>query len=329
MSALSNNSYLVVAEARRGELTSATLEGLSEASRLASLSGGKVSVALVGDEVAGLAADAAKFGAKVAYTAAGANLTAFLSGPQTDAVMACIQEAGADVIFFSNSNDGRELAARCAARLGSSVLTDIVALEQAEHGLIATRPCLGGSLLVECRAVVGPQIFTLRPNSFAKSEAASDVQVLPLSVDFSPTGLLAKVVDVVAERSAGVSLQEASIIVAGGRGMGAAENFGLLEELASVLRAGVGASRAAIDEGWKPVTAQIGQTGKTVSPKLYIACGISGSIQHKAGIQTSEYIVAINNDPEAPIFGFADLGIVGDLFEIVPALTAQLKARAA
>jgi electron transfer flavoprotein alpha subunit len=329
VSGLSNSSFLVVGEARQGKLTGATLESLSEAGRLAQSSGGQVAVALIGDQAAGLVSEAAKYGAATAYTVPDAEMATFRSGPSTDAALACIKAADADVILFANSADGREMASRCAARLDAAVINDIVALKSGEGGLVATHPCFGGTLLTEAQPVKGPQIFTVRPNSFAKTESAVEAQTVPVTVEPTASGLLAKVVDVVTERMAGVSLEEATVIVSGGRGLGGPEHFALLEQLAEVMGAAVGASRAAVDAGWRPQQFQVGQTGKTVSPKLYIACGISGSIQHKAGMQTSDFIIAINKDPEAPIFGFADVGIVGDLFEIVPALTAELKGRAA
>jgi electron transfer flavoprotein alpha subunit len=329
VSDLSNNSFLVVGEVRQGRLTGATLESLSEANRLAAEAGGRVSVALIGDQAAGLVAEAAKYGAATAYTVDDAALRTFVSGPSTDAAAGCIDAAGADVVLFSNSPDGRELAARTAARLGSCVVTDVIALKKGDESLVATKAVFGGTLLTECRCLTSPQIFTVRPNSFPKVEAAVEAQTVPVTVEMGQAGLLAKVVDVVVERAAGVSLEEAAVIVSGGRGLGGPEHFALLEELAGIMGAAVGASRAAVDAGWRPQQFQVGQTGKTVSPKLYIACGISGSIQHKAGMQTSDFIIAINKDPEAPIIGFADLGIVGDLFDIVPALTAELKGRAA
>lgn len=329
MSELSNKSILVVGEVRQGKLTGATLECLSEAQRLAAPAGGQVAVALIGDHAAGLVAEAARYGAATAYTVDDAGMATFRSGPSADAAIACITASGADVVLFSNSVDGREAAARCAARLGTGVVTDVTVLKVSDGALVGTRPCFGGALLTEVRCLTGPQVFTIRPNSFTKTEMPGDAQTVAVTVDAGQTGLLAKVIDVVTERTAGVSLEEAPIIVSGGRGVGGAEHFALLEELADVMGAAVGASRAAVDAGWRPHPFQVGQTGKTVSPKLYIACGISGSIQHKAGMQTSDFIIAINKDPEAPIFGFADLGIVGDLFQVVPALTAELKGRAA
>jgi electron transfer flavoprotein alpha subunit len=329
VSELSNDSFLVVGDAREGRLTGATLESLSEAGRLAGGGGGKVAVALIGDQASSLVDEAAKYGAATAYVVDEADYATFRSGPSTDAVLACVDAAGPDVILLANSADGRELASRCAARLGTSVINDVVALKAGDGGLVATHPCFGGTLLTEAQALVGPQIFTIRPNSFAKTEAPVEAETVPVSVTPREKGLLAQVIDVVTERTAGVSLEEAAVIVSGGRGLGGPEHFALLEELAETLGAAVGASRAAVDAGWRPQQFQVGQTGKTVSPKLYIACGISGSIQHKAGMQTSDFIIAINKDPEAPIFTFADLGIVGDLFEIVPALTAELKERAA
>lgn len=326
---LSNDSFLVVGEVRQGRLTGATLESLSEAHRLAAPAGGKVGVALIGDEMGGYVAEAATFGATTAYTVQDAALATFRSGATTDAAMACIEAAGADVVLFSNSSDGRELAARCASRLKTGVVTDITVLKVGDDALVATHPCFGGTLLTECQLLTGPQVFTVRPNSFAKEEVGAEAATVPVTAELSQKGLLAQVLDVVAERTSTVSLEEASVIVSGGRGLGGPEHFAVLEALAEVMGAAIGASRAAVDAGWRPQQFQVGQTGKMVSPKIYIACGISGSIQHKAGMQTSDFVIAINTDPEAPIFGFADFGIVGDLFQIVPALTEELKGRTA
>jgi electron transfer flavoprotein alpha subunit len=213
--------------------------------------------------------------------------------------------------------------------LGVGLVGDITAATVVDGRLRVMHPCFGGALITEKEAKADPQVFTVRTNVFDRAEAPTSCDVVPLAVDFSPAGLLARVLDVVVENAGLVSLEEAGIIVSGGRGLANAENFSLIQGLADVLGAAVGASRAAVDAGWKPQQSQVGQTGKIVSPTLYIACGISGSIQHKAGMQTSSYIIAINKDPEAPIFSFADLGIVGDLFKVVPALTEGLSKRRA
>jgi len=194
---------------------------------------------------------------------------------------------------------------------------------------VVTHPCFGGSVIVEKQATTSPAVATVRPNVFAREEAAGAGEVVPLSVEFSPGSLLAKVVEVVTENAGIMSLEEASIVVAGGRGVGSAENLGLIRALADVLGAAVGASRAIVDEGWIHHQYQVGQTGKTVSPQLYIACGVSGAIQHRAGMQSAKCIVAINKDPDAPIFSVADFGVVGDLLTVVPALTDEIRRRKA
>ena len=331
---MSTQSILVVAEVRNGSLTGATLESISEARRLVDAGalggGGEVAVALIGDGVSSLAAAAGAYGANTAYVVDDAALKTFRSGPYADAALACIAAVDPGAVLVPHSADGREIASRCAARLGSGVVGDITSLVAGDGGrLRAQHPCFGGSLIADKECLGDPQIFTVRPNSFARAEVGGAAAVVPVAVDYSPAGQLARVLDVVAERAGTVSLEEASVIISGGRGLGGPENFAILEELGAVLGAAIGASRAAVDAGWRPQTAQVGQTGKTVSPKLYIACGISGSIQHKAGMQTSDLIVAINKDPDAPIFNFANYGIVGDLHQIVPALTAELTRRKA
>jgi Electron transfer flavoprotein, alpha subunit len=324
-----SNGILVIGEIRGGKPTGATLECVSEAAALVGSVGGPVSVALIGPGAAGLAADVGRYGATTVYVLEQDELAVFRSGPYADAAAACISAADPQVVLLPNSADGREIATRCAARLGAGVVNDVTVLLPGEAHLRATHPCFGGSVLAEKECLSALQIFTVRPNSFARVEAGGEAAVVPLTVDFSPSGVLVRVVDVVSERAGVLSLEEASIIVSGGRGLGGPENFALIEELASVMGAAVGASRAAVDAGWKPATYQVGQTGKIVSPDLYVACGISGAIQHKAGMQTSDIIVAINKDPEAPIFKFATFGIVGDLHEIVPALIEEIRRRKA
>jgi len=326
---MSRNGILIIGEVRGGKLTGATLECISEAGRLVATLGGEVSVGLIGEGVGALAATAGRYGASTAYVLDAAELAVFRSGPYADAAMACIGAADPQTVLLSNSADGREMATRCAARLGVGVVIDVTVLQHGDARLLATHPCFGGSVLAEKECTGDPQIFTVRPNSFARVEVGGEAAVVPLTVDFTPSGVLARVVDVVSERAGILSLEEAAVIVTGGRGVGGPENFAIIEELAAVLGAAVGASRAVVDAGWKPSTYQVGQTGKTVSPALYIACGLSGSIQHKAGMQTSGVIVAINKDPEAPIFNFATFGIVGDLHQIVPALTEEIRRRKA
>jgi electron transfer flavoprotein alpha subunit len=241
--------------------------------------------------------------------------------------VAAIQAADPALVLCSASPDGRDVAAGCAARLGLGLLVDITGLEAENGRVTASHPCFGGSVIAEKEATTVPVVATVRPNVFSREEAAQEPEVVSLPVEYGPSSMLAKVLDVVLENVGIISLEEASVIVAGGRGVGSPEGFALIQALADELGAAVGASRAVVDLGWISHQYQVGQTGKTVSPRLYIACGISGSIQHRAGMQTSDYIVAINKDPDAPIFSFADFGVVGDLFTVVPALTEEIRRR--
>jgi electron transfer flavoprotein alpha subunit len=323
------SGILVVAEPKDGKLANVTLESITRARELAAASGGLVSVVVIAADTAPLVAAAGRYGTDRVYVVETPEAAVFRPGPFTDAAVAAAQAAGAALVLCSGSPDGRDVAAACATRLGAGLLIDITGLESHDDGFVATHPCFGGSLLVEKQATTNPAVATVRPNVFARVEAPKNPEIIPLAVDFTPSGLLAQVLDIVCENAGIVSLEEASIIVAGGRGMGSGENFALIQALADELGAAVGASRAVVDAGWMHHQYQVGQTGKTVSPTLYIACGISGAIQHAAGMQTSDYIVAINKDPDAPIFNFADFGVVGDLNTVVPALTEELRRRKA
>jgi len=320
---------LVVAEAGQGRLANVTLESITRARELAAEVGGPVSTVIIGSGVEPLAAQAAAYGAERIYVVDDSQVATFQSGLYTDAAIAAIRTADPAVVLFSGSADGRDIAAACAARLDAGLLVDITGLEVKDGVLTAVHPCFGGNIIAEKQSVSQPVLATVRPSSFARSEAPATAETIPLAVDFSPASLLAKVTDVVCENVGIVSLEEATIIVSGGRGVGGPEGFEVIQALADELGAAVGASRAVVDAGWKHHQYQVGQTGKTVSPQLYIACGISGSIQHRAGMQTSRYIVAINKDPDAPIFQFADFGVVGDLFEVVPKLTEEIRRRKA
>jgi electron transfer flavoprotein alpha subunit len=245
---------------------------------------------------------------------------AFSSDASAAVLAQAVETLGGDLVLFSAGARARELAPRLAARLGRPLLGECTQLD-ATSGLVATRPIFAGKVLVKAPVAL-PAILTLRPKLFPALEDGSAVASQSLAL--SQGEMKAVVTELLAAAGGKLDLSEADIIVSGGRGVGGPEGFAPLESLATQLGAAVGASRAAVDAGWRPHSQQVGQTGKVVNPTLYIACGISGAIQHLAGMKNSRYIVAINKDPEAPIFKVADYGIVGDLFEVVPALAAAL-----
>jgi electron transfer flavoprotein alpha subunit len=324
-----NTGILVVADHRDGALAKVTLESIAKGRALAASSGGNVTVLVMATDTRPLVAQAAQAGADRVLTVDSPEMTTYRPGPFTDAALAAIEAAAPALVLLANSADGRDVAAGCAARLGAGVMTDVTALEAGDGRFVATHPCFGGSVLAQEEATATPAIATVRPGAFTREDTPGTPEVTPLAVAFGAPGLLTTVADVVCENAGIVNLEEAAIIVAGGRGVGSAEGFDAIQTLADELGGAVAASRAVVDAGWKHHQYQVGQTGKTVSPRLYIACGISGSIQHRAGMQTSEYIVAINKDAEAPIFSFADFGVVGDLFDVVPALTEEIRRRKA
>ncbi|WP_005037286.1 electron transfer flavoprotein subunit alpha/FixB family protein [Holophaga foetida] len=316
---------LVFCELKEGKLRKPSAEALSEARRLADAAGVRVGAIVAGADCSG-AEDAARYGADLILKAEAPSLAAYSSDGFTTLLAEAVQAKGASVFLASATALGRDMAPRLAARLGVGYAADVTGLGLMEGRLRALRPLYAGKALATCDFATPVQVATTRPNVFPVTESprAPALEALPAPLsDFK-----AVVKELLAKAGGRTELAEAEIIVAGGRGMKDGANFKLLEDLAEALGGVVGASRAAVDAGWGlPHAMQVGQTGKVVSPSLYIACGISGTVQHVAGMGGSRVIVAINKDPEAPIFKLASYGIVGDLFEVVPMLTACLGGR--
>jgi electron transfer flavoprotein alpha subunit len=269
----------------------------------------------------------AEYGAATIYAVAGAEFDQYLVAPKAEALAAVAAQATPAAVLVSSTPENKEIAARLAIKLGSGVLTDAVAVNA--DGSVE-QSIFGGSITVTSKVRTGVPVIAVRPNSITPEPAATPgtAEVVEVDVPLSDAAKAATVVEHVSEdKGARPALSDASIVVSGGRGIGTAENFRIIEQLADTLGAAVGASRAVVDAGWVPHQMQVGQTGVTVSPQLYIAVGISGAIQHRAGMQTSKTIIAINKDPEAPIFELADYGVVGDLFTVAPQLTDELAKR--
>ena len=312
---------LVLVEHADGTPKKVTFEMLTKAREL-----GEPSAVFVGRNYAAAKDKLAEYGAQKVYVAEGDEFADHVVAPAAEVLASLMSSTSPAAVFVASSAEGKEIAARTAVKTGSGILTDAV---DVADGFVATQNVFGGATIVQSRAQ-GVPIIALRPNSTPPVAAASTPAEEQVSVTLSDAAKGAKVVDRVVEEKGGrPDLTEASIVVSGGRGLGGAEHFALIEKLADSLGAAVGASRAATDAGWYPHQNQVGQTGKTVSPQLYMAVGISGAIQHRAGMQTSKTIVAINKDPEAPIFSIADFGIVGDLFTVVPQLTEEIAKRKA
>jgi electron transfer flavoprotein alpha subunit len=332
----------------KGQALPTSWEGIGAAKMLAEQLGGGVTILIFGKNVEPIAAEAFQYGADEVLLADDASLDDYRSEPYTALLAKLARESNPEVILFPTTTRGRELAAMAAIDLNTGVLPDVTGLEVKDGSLVAIRPIYAGKLLSKVTCLTRPQLVTLRGRAFTK----------PI-LDASHTGTLTKFSPVLSEADiptkvesyaageAGVSLSDANVIVSGGRGVSnnpsltppagmdekqaeiwkAQQGFKLIEDLALVLHAAVGASRAAVDAGYIPYAHQVGQTGKVVSPDLYIACGISGAIQHQAGMRTSKVIVAINRDPEAPIFKLARYGVAGDLYTIIPALTESFRKR--
>ncbi len=312
---------LVIAEQVEGVCRKVTFEVLSAGRRLAGQLGGGVQAVVLGSGIEGLAAELGKYGAEKVFVADDPALADFTTEAYTNALAGLVGQIQPAVILLGATTQGKDLGARLSARLDAALATDAVGLGVDGGQVVATRPMYGGKVLADVVLTGAPAIVSVRPNTQAIEAAAGTGAVEKAAVTLGD--LRSKVVGKQFE-SGKVDLTEADAVVTGGRGMGGAD-YSAVEALAGVLGAAVGASRSAVDEGWRPASDQVGQTGKTVSPNLYVACGVSGAIQHLAGMSSSKVIVAINKDPEAPIIAKADYAIVGDLFEVLPALTEEIK----
>jgi len=314
---------LVLVEHTDGEVKKVTFELLTLAARL-----GEPAAVLVGPGFDAAKESLAAYGASKVYVADAPELVDHLVAPVAEVLAKVVADSSPAAVLLASSADGKEVAARLALKTGSGVITDATDVTGEGGAVLAEQQVFGGSTIVRSKVSTGTPVVTVRPNSVPAEQTSGAAERVDLAVELSEAATAARIVDrVVEEKGERPELSEAAIVVSGGRGVGSGENFSVIEDLADALGAAVGASRAATDAGWYPHQHQVGQTGKTVSPQLYIAAGISGAIQHRAGMQTSKTIVAINKDREAPIFELVDYGVVGDLHQVVPALTDKVKAR--
>ena len=318
----------VVAEQREGELRKISFELVSEGKRLADKMGQSVTAILLGSNIKEKAPELGKYGADKVIVADDNRLATYTTDAYVSVIGELAKKEEPSIILLGASIQGKDLSGRLAARLGVGMAQDCVEFSLDNSNLIAKRPIYAGKAYATVTFKdSSPQIATARPNVFELNEPdeSKSAEVIDAAFSLDDSQLKTKVVEVIQEAGDKPDLTEAELIVSGGRGMKSPENYNIIEELADLIGATVGASRSAVDAGWRPHSDQVGQTGKVVSPNLYVACGISGAIQHLAGMSTSKYIVAINKDPEAPIFQKADYGVVGDLFDVVPVLTEEIK----
>ena len=310
---------LVFLEHHGDELTKSSLGVLAKATQL----GGEVAGVVCGSSVEGAAAKAA--GAARVFVADDPRLEAPLPQPRVDVLAGLVRAEAFDNVLFAASVLAADVASGLAARLDAGLNWDLVDVAERDGGLVGTRPALGDSVYVEVGWKQTPRLALFRAGSFEPAAEGAAPELVAVPVELEEHSLRTAMVEQAHEEQSGPSIEDADIVVAGGRGLGGPDGFGVVEELARALGGAVGATRAVVDAGWYPYSAQVGQTGKTVSPKLYVACGISGAIQHKVGMQLSGTIVAINKDANAPIFEFADLGVVGDLHQILPRLAELVR----
>jgi electron transfer flavoprotein alpha subunit len=323
-----SGDVLVLVEHDHGEVRRISLEIASKAADLAEALGSTVHALALGAGAESTASALGEFGVDVLHASEDGAFDEFQIDPAVEAASAVIGQVEPAVAIFPYSQDGKDLAGRLAARLGSGVVANVVDARVVDGSVQATETIFGGSFTTTVEARGNPPTFIMaRPNAFKAEPKDKTARVEPIEVTIGDELKRVRRGDVVQEEGAPVAVDEAGIIVSGGRGLGGPEPFAMLEELAHEIGGVVGASRAAVDAGWISYPHQVGQTGKTVKPQVYIAIGISGAVQHRVGMQTADTIIAINKDADAPIFQLADLGAVGDLFQIVPALTEEIRKR--
>ena len=321
----------VFAEQRQGKITPVVIELLGEGRKLADTKGIKLNAILLGKDVNGLAEELIAYGAETVYVADDPLLENFTTDGYTKVIVDAVNEIKPEIVLIGATNIGRDLAPRIASRLNTGLTADCTKLEiDPEDGKIKqTRPAFGGNIMATIICPdARPQMSTVRPGVMDKAVRNDDNKgnIVPLKYDIKESDIRTKIIEIVKHAVEKVSLTDANIIVSGGLGLQNADGFKLIEELADKLGGVVGSSRAAVDAGWIDESHQVGQTGTTVKPNLYIACGISGAIQHLAGMKESSIIVAINKDPDAPIFSVADYGIVGDLYKVIPEIISEIDA---
>jgi electron transfer flavoprotein alpha subunit len=319
----------IFVELKEKEIKKVGFELASKAREIADTLGERVGAVILGEKTSHLCDDIAAYGVDVVYTAENENLKEYNTNNYAGILNGIILKYKPNIMLFPATHLGRDLAPRVAAALEVGLTADCTGLSIKDGLLLQSRPAFGGNIMADIISPnARPQMATTRPNvmKIAKPDPSRKAEIISIPVEIDPKANKIVIKEIITTAKSGAkSLDEADIIISGGRGMESAENFKILEDLAETINGVVGASRAAVDVGWRPRSDQVGQSGKTVSPKLYIACGISGKIQHQVGMKGSDTIIAINTDPEAPIFDIADCGIVGDLFEIIPALNEELK----
>jgi electron transfer flavoprotein alpha subunit len=321
------SNILVFAEIRDGVFKNVNAELISAAHSLAQGGGGEVHLGLVGDNLEPQIEEAKKYAVNKIFVAKNAALEKYSSQGYAVALEAIINQSAPGVVLFGATSLGKDLSARTAARTGASLFTDCTEVSFDGSALKVIRPVYSGKVYAEATSSAELQMASIRPNTYPPADASgSSAEVVEVAVSITPDDIKGHVKELMSAGGGGVDITEAEVIVAGGRAMKNGDNFGILNELAEVIGGTVGASRAAVDAGYVPHSIQVGQTGKVVNPKLYVAVGISGAIQHLVGMRTAKVIVAVNKDENAPIFQIADYGIVGDLFEVVPKLTEEFKA---